>query len=96
MTLPHCAYALEWWLKEQGKFCNGAVGTQETEDGFVITYWNADCPVPTEAEILQIISDYEADLIAKQQASEAAETNAINKLKALGLTDEEIAAIRGK
>ena len=49
----------------------------------------------TEAEIAQIIKDQaeQSRIEAEQQAKEAARESAMAKLKALGLTDDEISAL---
>lgn len=61
--LPFCAFAIEWWLKNQNKFNGASVRTQETSPGsgeFEITEWVvAGVAQPSNTEIIQIIAEYE-------------------------------------
>lgn len=58
--------------------------------------------IEATGEVLQIVLETQAAIIADKEAAEAAEaakaaaaTSAIAKLTAIGLTSEEIAALRG-
>jgi hypothetical protein len=55
--------------------------------------WLSDTPKPTEEELTELWPEVQAELAAKAQARIDAKASAIAKLKALGLTEEEIAAL---
>jgi hypothetical protein len=91
-----CASALEWWLEKQNKFEGAQVCTQEIEAGsgqFVITKWVVkNIPQPSEDEIKQIIKDYKKYIKDKTDKESADKEVSIQKLKNLGLTEDEINA----
>lgn len=79
--------ALEWWLRDQGKFKNGAVATRGGE----ITDWNADIPQPTDQELLQIVSDFESHLVERSRGEKLEEDVVLQKLR---LSDAELLALK--
>ena len=60
-----------------------------------ITWLNGTTPIPI-SDIQAMIPVVEAEIEQEKLNKETANQSAINKLKALGLTDEEIEAFRGK
>jgi len=73
---------------------NAEVSVTE-EDINSITWENGTTPIPV-ADIQAQIPIVEAEIEQKKLDKEQANQSAINKLKALGLTDTEIEAFRGK
>ena len=65
------------------------------EDINSIVWHNGTNPIPV-ADIQAQIPTVEAEIEQKKLDKEQANQSAINKLKALGLTDAEIEAFRGK
>jgi len=65
------------------------------EDINSIVWENGTTPIPV-ADIQAQIPTVEAEIEQKKLDKEQANQSAINKLKALGLTDAEIEAFRGK
>lgn len=57
--------------------------------------WLSDTPKPTEEELQELWSEVKEELEAKAQAQIDAKASAIAKLKALGLTIEEVGAAFG-
>jgi len=55
--------------------------------------WLSNTPKPTEEELADLWDEVKAELEAKSQAQQNARTSALAKLAALGLTEEEIAAL---
>ena len=81
------AIALEWWLKEQDKFEGAKVCTKAN----LLTEWEVvGVAEPTDKQIEQIVTDYEAQLKIKQEAEVSILASVKTKLKNLGFTDEEI------
>jgi len=95
MATDFSAHALEWWLRERGKFVGAKVSTKEVSPGqFDITDWDANgVAKPSDAEVTQIISDYNASIIQKKTDDTSAATTGRAKLKGLGLTDAEVDAL---
>lgn len=60
-----------------------------------ITWENETQPIPKQ-QILDLVPQCLAEIEAEEQAKIDAEQSAINKLKALGLSDAEVQAFRGK
>jgi hypothetical protein len=54
-----------------------------------------DQPKPTQQQLDDAWPDVESEIATEAQAKVAARANALAKLKALGLTDDEIAALVG-
>lgn len=58
--------ALEWWLRGQNKWTTSVnihTGPHSSGTGYEIKQWVVtDVPQPTEAEVEQIITDYEASV----------------------------------
>lgn len=102
MATKYCANALEWWLRNQGKFDGAIVCTQEdsiqNENGvfvgtgyFTITKWVVDgVNQPTDDQVNQIIIDYQADLVDHAAIIAQQKTSIINQFKSLGFTDDQI------
>ena len=59
-----------------------------------ITWENGTQPIPKQ-QILDLVPQCLAEIEAEAQAKIDAEQSALNKLKALGLTDAEVKAFRG-
>jgi len=59
-----------------------------------ITFENGTQPI-NKQQILDLVPTCLAEIEAEEQAKIDAEQSAINKLKALGLTDAEVKAFRG-
>jgi hypothetical protein len=59
-----------------------------------ITFENGTQPI-NKQQILDLVPTCIAEIEAEEQAKIDAEQSAINKLKALGLTDAEVKAFRG-
>jgi hypothetical protein len=57
--------------------------------------WFSDTPKPTQAELDALWESTQAAQIAKQTAKQTAQNSALAKLKTLGLTDDEISALKG-
>jgi hypothetical protein len=57
--------------------------------------WFSDTQKPTQAELDALWESTQAAQIAKQEAKQAAQDSATAKLKKLGLTDDEISALKG-
>jgi hypothetical protein len=55
--------------------------------------WLADSPKPTRAKLDSLWESVQREIADEQTAREAARETAMNKLRALGLTDAEIAAL---
>jgi DNA-binding NarL/FixJ family response regulator len=55
--------------------------------------WLDDSPKPTKKELLALWPDVEETVQAEQNAKTTARESALAKLTALGLTEEEIAAL---
>ena len=55
--------------------------------------WLDDSPKPTKEKLLSLWPDVEAAVQAEQNAKATARESALAKLAALGLTEEEIAAL---
>jgi hypothetical protein len=55
--------------------------------------WYSNTPKPTQAELDALWETTKAELAAKEQAKIAARQSALNKLMALGLTEEEALAL---
>jgi len=68
--------------------------TINADDIDQITWMNGTTPISKE-EIEAMIPTVEAEETQKILDKETANESAVNKLKALGLTDEEIEAFRG-
>ena len=69
--------------------------TINADDINQITWLNGTAPIPVDdiqAQIPTVEAEIEQEKLDKEQANQSA----INKLKALGLTDTEIEAFRGK
>ena len=64
------------------------------EDINQITWLNGTAPI-SKSEIQAMIPIVQEEILNKEQAKIDAEQSAINKLKALGLTDAEVKAFRG-
>jgi hypothetical protein len=64
------------------------------DDVNTIIFENGTPPV-NKQDILDLIPECLAEIEAEEQAKIDAEQSAINKLKALGLTDAEVKAFRG-
>ncbi len=68
-TTKPSAYALSWWVNEQGKA--GTIRTAQKDGQYVITEWGVTgVPQPTDAEIVQIIKDYEKDYVPPKTLEE--------------------------
>ena len=67
----------------------GAEWTLDGDDYTVLT-WLSDTPKPTEAELENLWEEVQADIAAEAQAKLDAKASAVEKLKALGLTVEEV------
>jgi len=52
--------------------------------------WLSDTPKPTEAALRKVWASVQAEIAAEAQARLDAKASTINKLKALGLTVEEV------
>lgn len=64
MATRFSAHAIEWWLKNLGKFNGAKIRTNETYQGsglFEITQWEV-CGIqqPSDYELEHILADYEA------------------------------------
>jgi hypothetical protein len=57
--------------------------------------WLSDTPKPTEAALLKAWPGVQSEIAAEAQAKLAAKDSAIGKLKALGLTVEEVSVAFG-
>jgi hypothetical protein len=55
--------------------------------------WLSDSTKPTEEELINLWAEVEAELAAKEEAKIDAKVSLLAKLAALGLTEEEIAAL---
>ena len=66
-----------------------------TQDDVITIDWKNMTPIDMSV-IEQKVVEIENNAQAEIEAKEAANQSAINKLKAIGLTDEEIEAFRGK
>ena len=55
--------------------------------------WISDSPKPSEEELADLWDEVKAELDAKLEAQVNAKNSALAKLAALGLTEEEIAAL---
>ena len=87
MKNPKVGIALEWWLREQDKFEGAKVCTKAS----LLTKWEVvGIAEPTDKQIEQIVTDYEAQLKIKQEAEVSTLASVKTKLKNLGFTDEEI------
>jgi hypothetical protein len=64
------------------------------DDVNTIIFENGTPPIDKQ-DILDLIPECLAEIEAEEQAKIDAEQSAINKLKALGLTDAEVKAFRG-
>ena len=67
----------------------GAEWTLDGDDYTGLT-WLSDTPKPTEAELENLWEEVQADIAAEAQAKLDAKASAVEKLKALGLTVEEV------
>ena len=67
-------------------------GSEWTLDGDAYTglTWLSDTPKPTEAALLKAWPSVESEIAAEAQARLDAKASTIDKLKALGLTVEEV------
>jgi hypothetical protein len=66
--------------------------------GDYINEWNLDIPKPTQEQLDSLeeqTNQYEQNLINEQINKETNKKSALNKLKALGLNDDEIKSIIG-
>ena len=66
-----------------------------TQDDVITIDWKNTTPIDmsvVEQKVIEIENNAQAEINAKETANQSA----IDKLKALGLTDEEIEAFRGK
>jgi len=72
-----------------------AQASVNAEDINQITWLNGTAPI-SKSEIQAMIPIVQEEILNKEQAKIDAEQSAINKLKALGLTDAEVEAFRGK
>jgi len=72
-----------------------AQASVNAEDINQITWLNGTTPI-SKSEIEAMIPIVQEEILNKEQAKIDAEQSAINKLKALGLTDAEVEAFRGK
>jgi hypothetical protein len=70
-------------------------GSQWTLNGddYAGLTWLSDTPKPTKKELEDLWPSFDAELKAAQQAKIDARSSALAKLAALGLTEEEIAAL---
>ena len=68
---------------------------ERTREGVVNIIWKSATPIDMSV-IEQKIIEIENNAQAEIEAKETAKQSAIDKLKALGLTDEEIKAFRDK
>ena len=59
-------------------------------DDYAGLTWLSDTPKPTEAELENLWEEVQADIAAEAQAKLDAKASAVEKLKALGLTVEEV------
>ena len=72
---------------------------QNDGNGAYIKEWNLDVPKPTLEQLdayEEQANEYEQNLILEEQNKEQRKQSAISKLKAIGLTDEEINSLLGK
>ena len=69
---PPCAIQIEWWLREQGKFVDASIRTQQIgTNKYEITKWEVlGVDKPTDAEILVIIASYNARVKEKTTEEE--------------------------
>ena len=67
-------------------------GSEWTLDGneYAGLTWLSDTPKPTEAALTKVWASVQAEVAAEAQAKVDAKLSAIGKLKALGLTVEEV------
>ena len=73
-STPYSAEALEWWLRQQGKWEHATVRTEMIRGEWEITTWGVkDVKKPTDVEVLQIISDYNTIAIKKKTLEERIE-----------------------
>jgi hypothetical protein len=70
-----------------------AVFSMVNDDPNQITWVGQEFPIPTDEQLTNAIAAMEAEEVAKAAAKAAAKESAQAKLTALGLSDEEIAAI---
>jgi len=72
-------------------------GNEWTLDGDEYTglTWLSDTAKPTEAALSKVWASVQAEVAAEAQARLDAKASTINKLKALGLTAEEVAVAFG-
>ena len=71
-----------------------AEASMSGEDINTLVWENGTQPI-NKQDILDLIPECLAEIEAEEQAKIDAEQSAINKLKALGLTDVEVKAFRG-
>ena len=57
--------------------------------------WLSDSPKPSEADLVALWPEVEAEIAAEAQAKIDARNSAIAKLEALGLTVDEVSAVFG-
>ena len=72
---------------------------QNDGNGAYIKEWNLDVPKPTLEQLdayEEQANEYEQNLILEEQNKKQRKQSAISKLKAIGLTDEEINSLLGK
>lgn len=60
-----------------------------------ITWDSLEGKAPTATEVTNAITQIETEIANKEAAQSAAAASAVAKLEAIGLTSEEIAALRG-
>ena len=91
-SLRPCAYAIEWWLRDQNKWEGSDIRTKMEGDDHVIGYWSANgVPEPTPAELEDIIDDYEQYLADLEQEK----IDSKNKTKQkLSLTDKQLEELK--
>lgn len=101
MSTKFSAQALAWWLESQGKLVGATVCTQQlcdkdpvtgkdipVPDEFEISVWKVDgIKKPTDAEVDQIIEDYETSL-AEAETKQVTDRAAV--LVKLGITEAEL------
>lgn len=81
--------AIEWWLRKQGKFVGANVFIQQDEASklYTIEKWVVDgVDKPSDEEVENIVSDYEASLASKELEKDVILTK-------LGITKEELAKL---
>lgn len=64
-------------------------------DGYEGLHWTDEAPKPTEDELLSQLDDVNDEIVERNKARADASLSAKTKLRKLGLTDDEIAALVG-